>query len=160
AVQPDISIVAGFDRCLSTTSDRQWDLRVTNALGQVHALHLLAFDAHDADLRWDDPAGVPVQGNHPVILCLLRTKAQPTASPGHLYGAFTIEARSYPMDPKLLARTAEHAQKYLDSLPVRPVKESASREELVAMLGGPIPENGENELATIDLLAQAAEVGT
>jgi glutamate/tyrosine decarboxylase-like PLP-dependent enzyme len=64
------------------------------------------------------------------------------------------------MDPKLLARTAEHAQKYLDSLPTRPVKERATREELVAMLGGPIPQDGEDALATIDLLAQAAEVGT
>jgi glutamate/tyrosine decarboxylase-like PLP-dependent enzyme len=64
------------------------------------------------------------------------------------------------MDPKLLARTAAHAQKYLDSLPTRPVKEHAGREELVELLGGPIPEDGEDALKTIDLLAHAGEIGT
>ncbi len=64
------------------------------------------------------------------------------------------------MDPKLLARTAAHAQKYLDSLPTRPVKENASREELIALLGGPIPENGEDPVTTIDLLAHAGDIGT
>jgi glutamate/tyrosine decarboxylase-like PLP-dependent enzyme len=68
------------------------------------------------------------------------------------------------MDPKLnaklLDRTAEHAQKYLDSLATRKVRESATRNELVAMLGGPLPEHGDDPTATIDRLAAAGEVGT
>jgi glutamate/tyrosine decarboxylase-like PLP-dependent enzyme len=65
-----------------------------------------------------------------------------------------------PMDLKLLNRTAEHAQKYLDSLATRPVRESATRDELIAMLGGALPEKGEDPIATIDRLAAAGEVGT
>jgi glutamate/tyrosine decarboxylase-like PLP-dependent enzyme len=64
------------------------------------------------------------------------------------------------MDPKLLQRTAEHAQKYLDSLATRKVRESATRDELVAMLGGRLPEHGEDPTVTIDRLAAAGEVGT
>jgi glutamate/tyrosine decarboxylase-like PLP-dependent enzyme len=64
------------------------------------------------------------------------------------------------MDPKLLQRTAEHAQKYLDSLATRKVRESATRDELVAMLGGRLPERGEDPTVTIDRLAAAGEVGT
>lgn len=64
------------------------------------------------------------------------------------------------MNPELIARTMQHAQKYLDSLPTRPVRESATREELVTMLGGVLPEESEDPIATIDRLAAAGEVGT
>ncbi len=64
------------------------------------------------------------------------------------------------MDPKLLTQTAAHAQKYLDSLQTRIVRETATQAELVAMLGGPLPEQGEDALALIDRLAAAGEVGT
>jgi len=64
------------------------------------------------------------------------------------------------MNAKLIAQTAAHAQKYLDSLKTRPVRESATQEELRAMLGGPLPEQGEDATAVIDRLAAAGEAGT
>ena len=64
------------------------------------------------------------------------------------------------MDAKLLSLTAKHAEAYFDSLNKRPVRESATREELIAMLGGPLPEKSEEPALTIDLLAKAGEVGT
>lgn len=64
------------------------------------------------------------------------------------------------MNPELTRRTLQHAQKYLDSLATRPVRESATQQELIAMLGGALPEEGEDPIATIDRLAAAGEVGT
>lgn len=64
------------------------------------------------------------------------------------------------MDEKLIQCTAAHARKYLDALRTRPVRESATQAELLAMLGGTLPEQGEDPGATIDRLAAAGEVGT
>src|SRR5437867_1638760 len=64
------------------------------------------------------------------------------------------------MDATLLARTTHHIQRYIDALASRQVRESATREELIAELGGPLPEHPEDPFATIDKLAHAGEVGT
>ncbi len=64
------------------------------------------------------------------------------------------------MDANLMQRTAAHAQKYLDALRSRPVRERATQAELLTMMGGALPEQGEDPVATIDRLAAAGEVGT
>ena len=63
-------------------------------------------------------------------------------------------------DPELLRRTAELAIEFLTSLDERPVNATATRAELLADLGGPLPRAGEAPSAVIEHLARAAEAGT
>jgi glutamate/tyrosine decarboxylase-like PLP-dependent enzyme len=63
------------------------------------------------------------------------------------------------LDAPLLARAAELAAEYLAGLPERPVKERAGVEELRALLGGPLPEQGEPARETLERLAAGAEPG-
>jgi glutamate/tyrosine decarboxylase-like PLP-dependent enzyme len=59
----------------------------------------------------------------------------------------------------LLARTAELATGFLDSLDKRPVHARATRAELLAALGGPLPEHAEAPEAVVEHLAREAERG-
>jgi len=59
----------------------------------------------------------------------------------------------------LLKRTTDLALQFLDSLPERRVGPAISVEELRAALGGPLPERGEEPLAVVEQLAQAADSG-
>jgi glutamate/tyrosine decarboxylase-like PLP-dependent enzyme len=59
----------------------------------------------------------------------------------------------------LLKRTQELALEFLDTLPHRRVGPVVTVDELRAALGGPLPERGEEPLATIERLARAADPG-
>jgi glutamate/tyrosine decarboxylase-like PLP-dependent enzyme len=60
---------------------------------------------------------------------------------------------------RLLNQTAALAADFLHGLPSRPVRASATREELLAALGGPRPDRGEAPGEVIDNLARAADPG-
>jgi glutamate/tyrosine decarboxylase-like PLP-dependent enzyme len=62
------------------------------------------------------------------------------------------------VEPELVRRTAELATRWLESLPARRVRADMGRDELLAALGGPLPERGEEPLAVIEALA-ACEPG-
>jgi glutamate/tyrosine decarboxylase-like PLP-dependent enzyme len=62
-------------------------------------------------------------------------------------------------DPELLRRTAELAIEFLSSLDERPVHATATRDEMLADLGGPLPRTGEQPTAVIEHLARAADAG-
>jgi glutamate/tyrosine decarboxylase-like PLP-dependent enzyme len=63
-------------------------------------------------------------------------------------------------DPSaLLARTAELAASFLDTVGERPVHATATRAELLAALGGPLPAEGESPIAVVERLARDAEPG-
>ncbi len=62
-------------------------------------------------------------------------------------------------DADLLRRTTELALEFLESLPHRRVGPTVPIEELRAALGGPLPEHGEEPLATVERLARAADPG-
>lgn len=64
------------------------------------------------------------------------------------------------MSLQVLRNALTHAEKYISQLPTRPVRAQASREELVALLGGALMEQGEEPERTIDVLARAGEQGT
>src|SRR5262245_19461125 len=59
----------------------------------------------------------------------------------------------------LLARTAEHASRFLAGLPDRPVAPMAGVEEMREALGGPLPDGPLDPIAVVDELAPAAEPG-
>lgn len=59
----------------------------------------------------------------------------------------------------LLRRTADLAAGFLAKLDERPVRASATRAELLAGLGGPLPETGEDPEAVIEHLNSEAEPG-
>jgi len=71
--------------------------------------------------------------------------------------------RSEPSQPRataaLLARAAELAAGFLDGVGERPVRASATRAELLASLGGPLPDAGEAPEAVLEHLARDAEPG-
>ncbi|MCI0582160.1 MAG: aminotransferase class V-fold PLP-dependent enzyme [Chloroflexi bacterium] len=60
---------------------------------------------------------------------------------------------------RLLSQTAALAAEFLDGLPSRPVRASATRDELLAALGGPLPERGEAPGEVVADLAHAADPG-
>jgi glutamate/tyrosine decarboxylase-like PLP-dependent enzyme len=62
-------------------------------------------------------------------------------------------------DADLLKRTTELALEFLEGLPHRRVGPTVPIEELRAALGGPLPEHGEDPLATVERLARAADPG-
>ncbi|MEX2184169.1 MAG: pyridoxal-dependent decarboxylase [Chloroflexota bacterium] len=62
-------------------------------------------------------------------------------------------------DPALLRRTTDLAIDFLASLDERPVRATATRDELLASLGGPLPRAGEAPTDVIDHLARAADPG-
>src|SRR5258706_237112 len=59
----------------------------------------------------------------------------------------------------LLHQTADLAADFLEGLPSRPVRASASHEELVASMGGALPERGEAAGEIVDHLATIADPG-
>ena len=65
------------------------------------------------------------------------------------------------MDPvkDLLGLTADYAAQFLGSLDERPVRASATIEELRAALGGPLPEQGLDETQVVAELIDAAGPG-
>ena len=69
--------------------------------------------------------------------------------------------RSAKMDDRarLLNQTAALAADFLRGLPERPVRANATHDELLASLGGPLPERGEAAGEVIDDLARAADPG-
>jgi len=60
----------------------------------------------------------------------------------------------------VLARAQKHSLEWLGRVDERPVRPTASSEELRRMLGGPLPENGAAPDKIVDELAAAAECGT
>jgi glutamate/tyrosine decarboxylase-like PLP-dependent enzyme len=60
----------------------------------------------------------------------------------------------------ILIKAARHATDYLAGIADRPVKATASGDDLRRALGGPMPETGESEAAVIDRLAAAGVAGT
>ena len=63
-------------------------------------------------------------------------------------------------DSSLLGRAASHAAHYLATLRERHVGATASGDELREMLGGPLPESGDDGGRVVDGLARAAQNGT
>jgi glutamate/tyrosine decarboxylase-like PLP-dependent enzyme len=59
----------------------------------------------------------------------------------------------------LLRQTADLAADYLEGLPGRRVGSNASRAEMLAAMGGPLPERGEAPGEVVDDLARAADPG-
>ncbi len=74
-----------------------------------------------------------------------------TEAPGHTTGI---------ADPELLRRTTDLAIAFLESLPERPVRPTATRDELLEALGGPLPRDGQPAIDVIEHLAEAADRGT
>ncbi|TAK02315.1 MAG: aspartate aminotransferase family protein [Chloroflexota bacterium] len=60
---------------------------------------------------------------------------------------------------RLLNQTAALAADFLRGLPERPVRASATRDELLAAMGGPLPEHGEAPGEVVADLARAADPG-
>jgi glutamate/tyrosine decarboxylase-like PLP-dependent enzyme len=60
---------------------------------------------------------------------------------------------------RLLSQTAALAAEFLDSLPERPVRAGATRDELLAALGGPLLDRGEAPGEVVSDLAAAADPG-
>jgi glutamate/tyrosine decarboxylase-like PLP-dependent enzyme len=63
------------------------------------------------------------------------------------------------MDPELLRRAAELAIGFRDGLADRPVGVRATHADLLAALGGPLPEHGTDPLSVVEDLAAAADPG-
>jgi glutamate/tyrosine decarboxylase-like PLP-dependent enzyme len=63
-------------------------------------------------------------------------------------------------DSSLLGRAASHAAHYLATIRERHVGATASGDELREMLGGPLPESGDDGGRVVDDLARAAQNGT
>ena len=63
------------------------------------------------------------------------------------------------MDRSLLSRAFELAADWLERLPDRPAGARAGREELLAALGGPLPERGEEPVAALEKFARAMDPG-
>ena len=63
------------------------------------------------------------------------------------------------LDHAVLRRAADHAEKFLESLPERPVRATATRDELMALLASPFAERSESAEKVIDVMAKAGEVG-
>ncbi len=59
----------------------------------------------------------------------------------------------------LLARTAEIAARYLESLDTRPIRPDATYATMLQEVDGPVPEHGTESIAIIDELAATAEPG-
>jgi len=59
----------------------------------------------------------------------------------------------------LLRQTADLAADYLDGIERRPVRPSASHDELLATIGGPLPDRGEAPGEVVDHLATIADPG-
>ena len=62
-------------------------------------------------------------------------------------------------DESILDRARDHAARFLRSLPERPVRPTATRDELLAALRVPLSEEGEDALTVLDALARGAEPG-
>jgi glutamate/tyrosine decarboxylase-like PLP-dependent enzyme len=60
---------------------------------------------------------------------------------------------------ELFRRAAQLAADYLERLPARPVGPRATREELIAALGGPLPERGEDPAAALERFVRAMDPG-
>jgi glutamate/tyrosine decarboxylase-like PLP-dependent enzyme len=60
---------------------------------------------------------------------------------------------------RLLTRTAELANDFLDRLPTRPVGRAADLEKLRAAMGGPLPDAPQDPIGVTEALARAAEPG-
>ena len=60
---------------------------------------------------------------------------------------------------RVLARGTAYSQTWLDSLGSRRVPPIAPADQILSILGGPLPENGSDALEVIDLLAVGAEPG-
>ncbi|MEI7742137.1 MAG: pyridoxal-dependent decarboxylase [Chloroflexota bacterium] len=77
----------------------------------------------------------------------------------------TTEPRPAPANPDenatgaTLRLAAEHAAAYLESIGERPVRATATREELLAAFGGPLPEEGVPGGDVVEHLVRAAEPG-
>jgi glutamate/tyrosine decarboxylase-like PLP-dependent enzyme len=64
------------------------------------------------------------------------------------------------MNPALANRAASHACDYLATVRERPVRASASADGLRQLLGGPLPDRGEDPDRVIDVIAEAGRTGT
>jgi glutamate/tyrosine decarboxylase-like PLP-dependent enzyme len=69
-----------------------------------------------------------------------------------------VTARSLDYDAAL-ARAVEHARGWLTALPDRPVPPRQNADEVLAVVGGPVPEGPSDAASVVDELAAAAEPG-
>jgi len=60
---------------------------------------------------------------------------------------------------EVFRRAAQLAAEYLEGLPARPVGARATREELIAALGGPLPDRGDDPVAALEQFARAMDPG-
>jgi glutamate/tyrosine decarboxylase-like PLP-dependent enzyme len=60
---------------------------------------------------------------------------------------------------ELFRRAAQLAAEYLEGLPARPVGARATREELMAALGGPLPDRGEDPVTALERFARSMDPG-
>src|SRR6202165_1629913 len=95
-----------------------------------------------------------------------RSTSTAAVSPTHLCGPLPRERGLIPemsaqggSYDKALARAAEHARTWLDSVGDRPVGPRASADELLAGFGGPLPQQPTPPEDVVDLLAKLAEPG-
>jgi glutamate/tyrosine decarboxylase-like PLP-dependent enzyme len=72
----------------------------------------------------------------------------------------TMEGNVMELSKVLADRVTEHARSYLGSVAGRPVRATLSGDDLRALLGGPLPDRGEDPVAVIDALAEAGRAGT
>src|SRR4051812_41580456 len=63
------------------------------------------------------------------------------------------------MSEALLKRALDHALAFLRSADDRPVGAKATWAQLLASLGGPLPEQGEDPVAALDAMVRAADPG-
>ena len=66
----------------------------------------------------------------------------------------------YEMMSALLEIVCGEAGSWFEALPTRPVHASATSDQLVQSLGGPLPESGASPADTVRLLASAGNAGT
>ncbi len=69
-----------------------------------------------------------------------------------------MTARRSDYEPAL-AKAAQHALAWLDSVAERPIGPRASAAEMVSTFGGPLPASGSDPTAVVDLLAAGADPG-
>lgn len=63
------------------------------------------------------------------------------------------------VDESLLKRASEHALRFLQSVPDRPVRPSATRDQLVASLRVPLTDEGEDATAVLDAMVRDVDPG-
>jgi glutamate/tyrosine decarboxylase-like PLP-dependent enzyme len=163
--------------------DCRVEVRIVDVHGKVdvHAAAPLG----DPDLRSPEPDARSGSGHHPdrVAVCPAQDHGKAEHPCVEALGSVEVEhledelAHSGDRDPvrhaatsfagtvaevnerELLHRTADHAADFIETLGERPIRAEVGVDELIAALGGPLPEAGTEDDAVVDSLVEAAEPG-